>query len=253
MLFKTPLAVLIGAGVVGVAAIRSVASSRAWKRFSWTMLCLWLPIAIYGVSAMRSNLNLGIRHVLPVYPFIYLLLSIGVVRMIDSRRRVGIVVAWVMIIGAAMETLANWPHEIAFFNVACGGSRGGVQLLGDSNIDWGQDLPLLAQWQKMHPHERLYLSYFGSADPNYYGIDYIQVAGGYAFSDRPVQPMDNLGVLAISVTNLQGIYDTSPEQHIQHEYLRQRQPREILGGSIYLYDWNPADFETWRNEHANHR
>jgi hypothetical protein len=253
MLFKTPLAVLIGASIVGVAAISNIARSRAWKRFSWMMVCLWLPIAIYGLSAMRSNLNLGIRHMLPVYPFIYLLLSIGTARLIQVRRRLGIIVVWVLIIGAATETLANWPHEIAFFNVACGGSGGGARLLGDSNIDWGQDLPLLAQWQKDHPHERLYLSYFGSADPGYYGIDYIQVAGGYAFSDQQVQPMDKPGVLAISLTNLQGIYDTSPEQRLEHVYLRQRKPIERLGGSIYLYDWNPAEFEIWRDPHADHR
>jgi 4-amino-4-deoxy-L-arabinose transferase-like glycosyltransferase len=247
MLFKTPLAVLAGALLLSIRGVLRTLRDAAWKRFDWTTFCLWLPIVIYGASAMRMNLNLGIRHILPVYPFIYLIIAVALTKWMASGARIARVVTLVLVIGALVESLSFWPHFIPFFNVACGRATGGARLLGDSNIDWGQDLPLVADWQKDHHDTRLYLSYFGSADPKYYGIQYIQVAGGYAFSDQPVEPKDKPGVLAISVTNIQGIYDTSPEGRVEREYLRQLKPLEILGGSIYLYNWNPSDFDAWRN------
>ena len=49
-----------------------------------------------------------------------------------------------LLIGLCVETLAACPHYVAFFNIPSGGSRGGLKLLGDSNLDWGQDMTLLA-------------------------------------------------------------------------------------------------------------
>src|SRR2546426_11865603 len=44
------------------------------------------------------------------------------------------------------STLAARPYFIPFFNVLAGGAKGGVNLLSDSNLDWGQGLPAPRRW-----------------------------------------------------------------------------------------------------------
>lgn len=107
--------------------------------------CLLIPPLLFLAVAMTSDVNIGLRHIFPIYPFIY----VGAAWVIGvSLRRWGPrawVAAGVLAVLLAAETLSAWPNYIAYFNVAAGGSRGGIDLLGDSNLDWGQDLPALAQ------------------------------------------------------------------------------------------------------------
>src|SRR6185503_9776536 len=108
-----------------------------------------------------------------------------------------------------------------------------MRLLSDSNLDWGQDLPLLADWQQKHSGTRLYLSYFGSTDPHVYGIDYVNIAEGYPFSELPAEPMNLPGVFVISATFMQGTY-AGPELTKMIAYLKGREPLAVLGGTIYV-------------------
>jgi hypothetical protein len=246
MLFKTPLATLAAALVLIGRWMISITRRRALGAFSWDALCLWLPMVIYLAVALRTNLDIGIRHVLPIYPFAYVLIGVGFARWAGTwprARMLGVV----LVILSATETLSRWPHEISFFNVAAGGSRGGLRLLSDSNLDWGQDLPLVAEWQRDHPG-RMYLAYFGSVDPHCYDIDYVNVAGGYPFSDLPQEPMILPGVFAISATYLQGTYE-SPDRASVSGFLRGRTPIAVLGGTIYVFAWNPNDFAEYLQAH----
>ncbi|HEX3358203.1 MAG TPA: phospholipid carrier-dependent glycosyltransferase [Tepidisphaeraceae bacterium] len=251
MLFKTPLAVLILVAILLARGVwrtirRREQSADQWND-RWAMICLWIPIVIYGFSAMRSNLAIGVRHVLPIYPFIYILMATALARWIEMRGRAIVVLASVLVIGLASESVLAWPDYIPFFNIACGGTRGGIRLLGDSNLDWGQDLPILADWAKEHPNTRLYLVYFGLADPAYYGINYTNVAGGYIYSPLQIERMDKPGVIAISASDLQGIYFTGSTRNWMQAF-QKRKPLDVLGGSIYLYEWTPADAAAAREQ-----
>jgi hypothetical protein len=233
--FKTPVALI---ALVLIAAALAMRTPRGWQPATRiAAIAVIVPGAVYAAFAMNSAMNMGIRHFLPVYPSIAL--AVGLVmatRQLGWARGVSIV----LVALAAMESIARHPHHLAFFNLAAGGSRGGLMLLGDSNLDWGQDLPLLAEWQKRHPDTTLYLTYFGSADPASYGIRYRNVPPGYAFNPTidgydPAQP----GVLAVSATTLQSIF--RPDLRPTFERIAGRTPREVLGGTIYLYDWPFTD------------
>ncbi|MEA2733607.1 MAG: hypothetical protein QOE14_58, partial [Humisphaera sp.] len=246
MLVKTPLATLaaaVGAIVVFIVTLRTL----GWRATAatWTAACLVIPPAVFLASAMRSNLNLGLRHVLPVYPFIYLAIGLAAA---EAWRRWRTITKWAgaaLAIVLAIETLSAFPDYIAYFNLAAGGKRGGLKILGDSNLDWGQDLKLLAQWQQEHqkkyPKENLYLVYFGLADPWAYGIRYINLEGGYAFGPKWEKRLDP-GIIAISATAMQGIYTDeliSPALREEYALLQRTEPLAVLGGSIYLYRWPP--------------
>jgi 4-amino-4-deoxy-L-arabinose transferase-like glycosyltransferase len=237
ILFKTPLATLLAAALaMGVLVVYLRRQGRR-SLLSWTAACLAIPPAFFLASAMRSNLNLGLRHILPVLPFIYVSIGIAATYTWQHRRKPARVVLGVLALGLAVETLASFPNFIPFFNAAAGGPKGGVKLLGDSNLDWGQDLKLLAQWQQDHPNVPLYLTYFGLADPWAYGIRYVNFPGGYRFGPD-YEVTSDPGVLAISATHLQGIY-TTDEMRDAYAPLRNVEPIDVLGGSIYLYRWPP--------------
>ncbi len=251
MLFKTPLAVLILAGILlGRGIWRTIQQSNGEHQtrrgiialVSWSPR-LWTPIVIYGFSAMRSNLAIGVRHVLPIYPFIYILMATALARWIETKGRKIVVIASVLLMGLAAESAyCAGPDYISFFNIVCGGARGGIRLLGDSNLDWGQDLPALADWQKDHLNTRLYLAYFGLADPAYYGINYTNVTGGYILSPLQLERMDRPGVIAISASDIQGIYFTGETREWMQSF-QKRMPVAVLGGSIYLYEWTISGVE----------
>ncbi|OGH56204.1 MAG: hypothetical protein A3I06_10950 [Candidatus Lindowbacteria bacterium RIFCSPLOWO2_02_FULL_62_12] len=231
MLVKTPLATMAVALMLLWAA-RHPSTGSLPRLDPWTKFCLLAPVAGYGFAAVTSNLNLGIRHVLPLYPFLYVGMGVGASMVWDRPALRRILPA--LLVALAVESALAFPDYLSFFNRAAGGSRGGLRLLGDSNIDWGQDLKELAEWQKRHPDTKLYLCYFGSADPSFYGVRYVPLPGGYART-APVQIPWEPGVAAISATNLQGI-SFDPQVRMFYEPLRRARPLEILGGSIYLYD-----------------
>lgn len=238
MLVKTPLGTLAALGLGLAGGIRLAKQRQWWRRWNgwWIAACLLVPVAYYMLFAMRGNLNLGLRHVLGVYPFLFVAAGVVAAKLWRFRPSSFGPVLAALGIALAAESGMAYPDYIPFFNSFAGGSRGGLNLLGDSNLDWGQDLPALADWQRKHPEIRLYLAYFGIADPAYYQIDYVNMPQGYPFGP-PIDLPDKPGVIAVSATTLQGIY--LPEDWFQYyTELRQAEPLEVLHGSIYLFAFN---------------
>jgi hypothetical protein len=235
MAFKTPLATL---AALGLALAYYLARGRQWRGPAemWTICALGLLPAIYMVIAMRQPLDLGIRHVLPVYPGLFIAIGVAVGAAWRWRPKLCGGVAGVLLLGLAAETVCAYPNYIPFFNAAAGGSRGGLYLLGDSNLDWGQDILAVVDWQKSHPDRRLYLCYFGSVDPRYYHLHYVKAPGSQAEKElHEPGPSVRPPVLAISATLMQGIY-LQPKHRAFYAPLMHRPPTEVFGGSIYLFD-----------------
>jgi len=258
ILVKTPLATLLAIVLATMLAAGRLMRAR-WRVSSstiWTMLCLLIPPTVYLCIAMSQQFNLGIRHILLIYPFAYIAIGVVIGRWLTGRRAAGDVAPvtsppvarasalqraiMVMLgLGLLIETSWAYPNFIPFFNAAAGGSRGGLRLLGDSNLDWGQDLPALSHWQKSHPDTRLFLSYFGTADPKFYGLRYTNVSGGYRWEDDSPWPPAAPGVLAISATNVQGIYLTPAGRDAYRSLIDRSRLIDVLNGSIYLYELQP--------------
>jgi hypothetical protein len=176
--------------------------------------------------------DVGIRHVFPVYPFLFILLGVAAARVWEKRR--GRLVVCLLGVGLIAETAAAYPNYIAFFNFASGGSRGGLRLLSESNLDWGQDLPALARWQAQHPDRPIYLMYWGSADPRYYGIRYVSLPESTAPADL-IAPGPGRPVIALSAVVLTNPFVQEQEKGL-FDAIEAREPIAVLGGSLYLYD-----------------
>ena len=247
-LLKTPLPALL----LIIAAL--VLSLLRCVKKRWVPIFLLVPAGLYFLVAMTSHLNLGIRHLLPIYPFLYVLAG-GLVLELDRWRRTARIAALLVMVGVIAVSSRivffpahglKWqivaPHYLAYFNELAGGPANGFRELADSNLDWGQDLENLKLWLVAHDiKDPIYLCYFGMADPSFYQIAYYNMPGGCLFV--PKQGFDVLkpgGIIAISATNLQGVYLSPEEQDAWRQILKHSVLVDTVGYSIFIYKFLPG-------------
>ena len=244
-LIKTPLGFLVLMSVGVAICVRRRRELGGLNEFF-----LFVPIAMYLAAAMNNPFQVGIRHILPLYPFLLIITAAGVQMLVRTRLgRLALaapVAVWVVMLASV------YPHTLTFFNLLVGGPRHGSEYLADSNVDWGQGLKALKSWMNRHDVHRVELAYFGSADPKYYGIDYAGLPAatpGFRLPDapprwtRPTLP----GYVAISATVLTGVY-LDPQWRLFYSGLRRRTPTEVIGNSIFVYRldrWPDADYSAY--------
>jgi 4-amino-4-deoxy-L-arabinose transferase-like glycosyltransferase len=175
-LWKSTPSELAGLMLAILAAALHLPRLRAWAQRLAPLLVL---AAIYGGVALTSHLNIGHRHLLPLYPPLCIVAAVAVWRM-AARPRVRLLLASVLVTGQAWSAARVHPDYLAYFNGFAGGPANGWRLLVDSSLDWGQDLAGLARWLEVQPHPAdgpppLFLSYFGSAEPDYYRIGAVRL------------------------------------------------------------------------------
>ena len=128
-----PFLVLVASGAV------SIVLSRRLRRAD--LVFVIAPAALCLATNLAANLGLGVRHLLPMFPFLMILAGWplrggGFPGGLGALAIVAGLSTW-----HAVASVRAHPHLIAYFNEAAGGPRGGMRILGDSNLDWGQDLP----------------------------------------------------------------------------------------------------------------
>lgn len=192
------LIIVLGALLAALWAMgRAVVRRQAWLGFRsylqehFTEFALILFLAIYWVYTVKSTLNIGVRHLMPVIPIMYMLATkvwrkwvLGpkadltgpaltatwnaLKSLASSWLKLSVLSAlalWVM-----LETLATAPYFLSYFNQIGGGTWNGYRYATDSNYDWGQDMLRLQRFVEEHPEiDKIGVDYFGtSGAPTYY-------------------------------------------------------------------------------------
>lgn len=189
---------------------------------------LWVLLIAYWATAVAVGPNIGERHLLPVYPATFILAGAAAF-LLRRRYRLPAIIVTVALALFVFESLRIRPHYLAYFNQLVGGPANGYRHLVDSNLDWGQDLPGLARWLRANHLDRqretpVYLSYFGSDNPAFYGIEAERLPG-YLDLDVSRRGITRLkgGVYCISATMLQMV-PTFPQGRWSHAYEQRYQP-----------------------------
>jgi hypothetical protein len=229
-LIKTPLGslILIGASLLFYRAGNSLGRREA--------IFILLPVIVIFVLTSQSQVNIGLRHILAVYPFLFVLAS-RLVTVRFRRQWLGPLLLGAPLVMTAVSAIRIAPHQLAYFNELVGGPDQGYRYLSDSNVDWGQDLKGVKAYMVKENLSIIYLSYFGTAPPPYYGIRYQYVPGNWPLEWPP--PRDRVPdtalrkILAISVTNLQDV--ANPYDPL-FRWLWTRMPIAKIGHSIFVYD-----------------
>ena len=168
---KTPIPLLL-------ALLMAMGSWAAGSRRGRRTYCLHLAIVlIFLFNSLFNSLDIGVRHVLPVYPLAFIVASplfaaplnaVAVHRSRGTIVRATFAAAGLLWFGAASLSVA--PRYLQYFNEAAGGPSRGHRLLIDSNLDWGQDLLRLGDFMEAHGIGTIQLAYFGRVEPRVYGI-----------------------------------------------------------------------------------
>ncbi len=206
---KNPLLLLLGLLLGGASLLRRTFSLlRA--------LALWFFPVIYTVIALLEGMNIGYRHMLPIHPYLYLIIGGGVVQWVREGHRWR---NWALIVGCiiyAAGTLRIFPYELSYFNALVGGAQGGYLYLADSNVDWGQTPPeVIKAFVQAHPGTQ-------TAPP--------------AASFRP-----SPGSYLVSASYLQGVGIADP---FAYEWFRHWQPKTSVNYALLAYDVPPLEL-TW--------
>jgi hypothetical protein len=208
-----------------------------WLGIRWRAAELYLVLPALLLLLYLSFLNTihnGFRYLLPVWT--PLLVFCGRLALPAARSRafawlLGAPVAWV-----AIASLAAWPDYLAYCNELVGGARRGYLVFSDSNLDWGQDLPELAEWMRAHHVPRVQLAYFGTADPAHWGIDYVALPSPNS-ALPPTPPPGSAEALprivALSAYQYQGVAFPGENPYARFHTLV---PNDVLGGSILIFD-----------------
>jgi hypothetical protein len=170
ILIKTTLGLLALLALAAVAAFTGCL--RAKRR---EILYLLVPCAIYLAVAMLAGMNIGARHILPLYAMSAILAGAGLAALAASGHRWARIVTWMgtaLVVAHVASALSVFPNYMAYANEAWGGPKNTYKLLSDSNEDWGQQLYQVKEWQDRHPGEECWFAYFAYPviDPAVYGI-----------------------------------------------------------------------------------
>lgn len=215
-----PVIALIAAGIFLIA----VTTLRQSKHLPFFVVP---PLLIIGASFLDKE-NFGLRRILPAFPFLFMTVAYAA-QYVQQKRMLKVALAALLCWGV-IDCIAIFPHHLSYFNEATGGPSNGAAFLDDSNIDWGQDLPSLAQWQQQHPEARpLRLAYFGIADPAAYGVE------AETFEPSDVNAPQKGVYYAVSVHNLVSFRKLSLTSGHGVDWLSKYTPIGKAGYSIYIY------------------
>lgn len=210
-------------------------------RHNIAILSMAAFIALYAYISITGNLNIGLRHLFPIFPFIYILTTVAIFRFykkVESPKNRFLINSAIILLPLILisETAAAYPSYMSYFNQIVGGPKNGYHYVTDSNADWGQDLKRLKTYLDSHPEiNRINVNYFGGADVRYYlGGKYID----WWDSKRPIEP----GWYAVSTNYLEGsIYDKTKKDNESYRWIQNMTPVYQAGTSILIYHIAPED------------
>ena len=141
------------------------------SRLAWAdeFAVLALPIGVLVAISFLTDICLGLRYILPMFPFVFVATGKVAPWVASLGRRarrwaLGGVIAALSANGLAVALIH--PHYLAYFNQVAGGPDRGSEHLIDSNLDWGQDLVTLGRWLRANqPGRKVGLAYFGQINP----------------------------------------------------------------------------------------
>jgi Dolichyl-phosphate-mannose-protein mannosyltransferase len=205
------------------------------RRELWFMT---IPPVIYFAVAISSGMNIGVRHILPIYPFLMVLAGWAAAQFIRHRGRWAWMVALVMAFGV-VSSLRAFPTYIAYSNELWGGPANTYKYLSDSNADWGQQLKAIKAYLDQRHAKNCWFAYFGEVviDPHYYGIPCKPLT---TISTVWLQPSIEVpasidGPVLISAGVLSG-YEFGPGSLNPYDHFQRLSPTAVIERGVFVFD-----------------
>jgi len=215
-------------------------SGALWgKQFRREMLFLVIPPAIYLGVAMFAGIDYGVRHLLPVYPFLIVLVSFAAWNLAKRNRAAAAFIA-VLVVCHVASSFRAFPNYIPYANELWGGPAKSHEILADSNVDWGQGLVAMQHYIRERHITNCWFAYFGDliVDVSYYGIPCRVLPTAFAdsiHSPMPIVPPQVDGPVFISATEISRMYWRADWVNPYVSFQRMP-PSALIADSILVYD-----------------
>ncbi len=192
---------------------------------------------VFLFFAIQSKYDIGERHILPLYPFALLISGSIWEHVVALKARIGTevptwwgpkrinynIIALLLVLGLnAADTLRAAPDYLTYFNILVR-PQNAWRYLTDSNLDWGQGLIAVREYEFQHLGETLHMAYFGSVNPALYGVRATPLA--------PNEPVTGKVVVGASALTGQVVPDPN-----SYRWLLNYKPVEMLDHSTFVYD-----------------
>lgn len=234
---KTSLPFLILSVAALFWALWRLGAKRDW-RFLWVVI----PFSIYLAVSMISTINIGVRHFLPAYSFLFMMGGVLLDRLLRVRypRHLAIALVVLLLSWTAVEALRAYPHYVPYMNQLAS-RHPHWWYLSDSNVEWGDDARELAEYLHARGETEVCGAISGAwGSLARYGIAYHEIF------PKPGRVTPETRYVAIGASFLNGSTNALPaddngnfvseEQRVNYlAAYRSRTPEAIIGNSIYVY------------------
>ena len=196
---------------------------------------LLVPFALFTAGCMAGHINIGIRHYLPAFPFLFIAGGALLDRLLALRNRWGRIpqvaviamLAWIVV-----EAARAFPHYIPYTNQLT--YRGpNWRYVSDSNVEWGDDVQALAAYLRRRGETRVRAATLGGwMTLRLLGVDYVNLVV------PPGTPLPATRYVALGAAFLNGSAVHAVDPALSTDLFaayRDRPPEAVFGNSIYLY------------------
>lgn len=208
---------------------------KLWLSENFVVFSMLSFVFAYWFVSLSGKLTLGIRHLSPLFPFMFVLVSFGIIKIFEKLRGKSLTLGKIIFTGLMLwyiiPIILLFPSFLTYFNELVGGPSGGSKYVTDSNLDWGQDLKRLKKWVDDNNIKKIKIDYFGGGSPAYYFGDNYE-----GFDPKKGQQK---GWLAISANSLMGgMAKPAPgfnEKTDYYNWIKEYTPVTVIGNSIFVY------------------
>jgi 4-amino-4-deoxy-L-arabinose transferase-like glycosyltransferase len=238
------------------------------KRKHSGLLYLVLPALLYLVLSMTSHLDIGVRHLLPMFPFVAITgagfisaaVEFGIRHRIKYARTTA-AICFTLLLAYPLIAILIYPHYLTYFSPLAGGVKHGWTRLSDSNVETGQEVKTLARYLKDHGEDRVVGVMVGGEFLKFYGIQFADFPGWYSDKSEDgdsseesedskqgstPEPGTHTANEGTTSTTIDSKYvaigawyltevDLSPKQKQIIDVYRNQQPEAMVGNSIFVF------------------
>ena len=235
--FPSVIAIKTTLGLLALAGLAVYAAATGKLKWGREVDFLLIPALFYLAVAMVSGMNIGARHLLPFYAYLFVLAGGGAATLAASSRK------WFAVCGLLLaahvgSSLAAFPNSMAYANEAWGGPANVHKLLSDSNADWAQQLFQVKAWQERHPGEECWFAYFAypEVNPETYGIrcHHLPTVDTYSLGGADNVPAVVEGTVLLSAGDLSGCEWPAASLN-PYDAFRRAKPAETINDAVMIY------------------
>jgi hypothetical protein len=202
------------------------------------ILFLTVPIVFYLLVALTVGMNIGVRHIIVVYVFLYVIIG-GAMWALIQKSRKWIYVVGVLLLVHAASSVRAFPNYLPYGNELWGGPSQTHKYLTDSNADWGQQLKSVKQYLDGRGVKECWFLYFaeGVAEPSYYGIPCKPLPTiSTLWLNLPIDvPASIDGPVLISASNLSGV-EFGPGSLDPYGQFKLLKPTAVIDKGVFVFD-----------------